>query len=257
MNQSKAKDQTLIIIFALSILLFGLDHQQVLNTPKDIILKVSSPLQYPFYFVRHKILDLLSEAKAIPIQQRRIKDLERRLSELSLKANKAEELQREIEVIKSNTKIKDTSGYSSVTAKVVSLTRFALINRGKTDGIKNGQAVIIGESLVGVIKSTLDHSSLVQLLKDQETQLDVITLGGTAGKLKYSDNSLTIEEILQKNPLNLEEPVLTKGSENMPDGLLVGYITKVEEKPSSVYKQAHLDQANDITDQSYVIVATR
>lgn len=255
MNQTRTKDQVFLIVFAISILLFGLDHQQILNTPKDLINQIATPLQIPFVFARKKIEQLSLNIKSIPTQQRQVKDLERRLLELSLKANKADEYEKELSLLKNNSKIESAKGYTVLTAKVISLTRFAIINRGAKDGIRPGLAVIIDDSLVGIVKSVLDHRSLVQLLKDPQTELDVISLGGTVGKLRYQDNALVAQEVLQKNQLNKEEPVFTKGSQEIPDGLLVGYINKIEEKPSSVYKHAHIDQAHEIFDQSQVIVA--
>jgi rod shape-determining protein MreC len=256
MNVTSTRDQTLVIALALSILILGLDHQQILNAPKNLTLRLTSPIQKPFYLAKSKATQLWSDAKTLPYQSRRIKELERRLSEATLLAQKSGELEKELSLIKQSSKIISNDNYTKITAQVVSLTRFAIIDKGDKDGIKIGHAVIINDSLVGIIKSTLPNSSQIQLLKDPEISLEIVTLSGAVGKLKYQDNTLQAHEILQKNTLSNEEPVFTKGSQEIPAGLLIGYITDIKTNPSSVYKQAQIKEAFSITDQNFVLVAT-
>lgn len=117
-----------------------------------------------------------------------------------------------------------------------------LIDKGRNDGVSSGNLVIIGDILIGEIVSLGDSTATVRLLSDSETKIPVETKNKVGGILKGQfGNKIVLEKVVQGKKLNTGEVVFSSGEADMPKGLVLGKIRKVEVNPSAIFQKAEID----------------
>lgn len=204
-----------------------------------------TPMQGPFVDANLWLKTQGEFLRNLPHQDRIIKDLKRRTSELALLSAKAAELERENISLRAVVSAPVLKSHSLLPVKVLGMTRFAIVQGGEKDGVRKDQTVVSDGVYAGVVVEVWQHSSRIRLLFDSETRLEARTLSGTSGIVIYQGGRLLFSQVIQKEPLKAEEPLFTKGNANLPDGLLIGMVEKIDESPSSVYKSATVEPAQD------------
>lgn len=234
-------------------ILIGFDSQHRLNWLASSTNAIFTPLRYPFVNTKLTLVQDWDFLKDLPHQERLIKDLKRRLAELAISSDKLAQATAENEVLRQALKISASADRHLLPAKVISLSRFALINQGTAAGVEVGQAVVSQETIFGVVSETQAQTAKIALLNDPSTKLDARTASGTTGQLSY-DGSLQFGHVLQKEDLKEEEPIFTKGTELIADGLLIGTIKKINQNQTNVYKSATVEPALTLLDSQTVLV---
>jgi rod shape-determining protein MreC len=120
--------------------------------------------------------------------------------------------------------------------------RSILIDRGTEDGVHEGYAVVGGGVLLGRVQVTRGRSSLVRLVTDPHSRLEVAlrTAKGErvvgylrrSGPLGGSDDlDVGFARVRHDaGPILLSTPVFTSNADPLlPEGLLVGYVTRVSD----------------------------
>lgn len=234
--------------------ILGLHSQQRLDWLTGPVNRLLYPVRFPFVAANSWLTVQLQTVRNLPHQERLIKDLKRRNSELSLQADRAARLEAENSVLRTALKIPVAAPFKILPAQVITLSRYALIDQGSLAGVKSGQAVVSDGVFLGTIGEVQSRSARVMLLADPATELTARTASGVSGQVRYASNVLKLEQIPQKDPLEVEEPVFTKGNETIPGGLLIGHIKVLDETPAAVYKSASLEPALTIGDFQTVLV---
>jgi rod shape-determining protein MreC len=176
--------------------------------------------------------------RQIPYQERLINDLKRQNSVLSVTAQKTAELEKENESLRAVVKSPQIAQHQLLPVRLIGLNRFAFINQGSQSGLKVGQPLVVNDVFLGLISDVASNTAKATLLNDPNLKLDVITSQGTSGTVKFSQNQFEITQILQKDPLFVDDRIFTKTSEMIPANLLLGTVTKIAENQSSVYQTA-------------------
>lgn len=135
-----------------------------------------------------------------------------------------------------------------------------IIDKGISDGIAKDMAVITPLGLVGKVMAVQKGFSSVLLISDtrfsaaikiQETRKDAV-LSGNGNKgciLKYID----YEDIVKKGDV-----VITSGFDELfPEGLPVGYVTKVSKRESGFFQAVEVAPFQDLASLEEVIVLKR
>lgn len=143
-----------------------------------------------------------------------------------------------------------------IPAKVVSVAKFMEINAGSFDRIKPGMTVVDGTTFVGKIIKVEEFRSLVILPHDGDSSIPVRTSRGTRGELVGQAGVILMDKILQKDPVFLDDLVVTSGEKEYPPNLVIGKITNVNTDDVSVYKQAKIMPNVDYDTLDYVIILT-
>lgn len=150
------------------------------------------------------------------------------------------------------------SEFSSISATVVRHdTSFwfdeIVVNKGRSDGVSKGDAVISSSGLIGRVIKCGNDTATVQLLsaKNLENQVSIkIKLSSKKyiyGILKNKDGNLVVEGIDKKVSLNEEMPVLTSGlSDVFPSGILIGKIKSVALDHYGVGQIAEVELASNL-----------
>lgn len=170
-------------------------------------------------------------------------------------------------LIRENKALKDqfaTSGLNSpnlLPAKVVgapglipgiSLPQYLIIDKGSRDGLKIGSTIVVGNYLVGKVKSLTSDNSKVELVVNKSSSFtakvqDPSASSEITGVIKGQGSSeLILDNVLLTQTLKKDELVLTKGEtgENgsgYPPDLIVGKIISIDKKPSSLFQKANIE----------------
>lgn len=143
--------------------------------------------------------------------------------------------------------------YRTVAARVIdsdrsSLFKTLLINKGTSDGLRVGLAVLSAQGVVGRIIETSWHASRVLLMIDENSNVDALIqrsraqgilqgAGAAGGNLKYISRT---EEVLPG------DMVLSSGLSGVfPKGLLLGTVTGVSRKEGGLFQKIDVAPAVD------------
>lgn len=120
--------------------------------------------------------------------------------------------------------------------------QIATLNKGSTNGIRAGQAVIMpGNVLIGRIQRTQETTSQVLLITSEESRIAATLEGSKSNAIIIGSPSgaLLLDLILKDVQISNEEIVLTSGlGGDLPSNLLIGRVSKIVEKETASFNQA-------------------
>jgi len=126
-------------------------------------------------------------------------------------------------------------------ASILAVSRYLEIGVGSAEGVKEKMPVVDGNTLIGTIAFVSRHRSSVMLLNDLDAKVAAKTARGVRGTVGgQTGSSIVLSNVLQKDPLILDDQVFTSGEDDLPPDLLIGKIARVSSDDVSVYKQAIL-----------------
>lgn len=181
---------------------------------------------------------------------------------------RAEQLESENQVLRTELKMKEKSPYPLLTAQVISRSsenwyRTVIINRGSRDGVQQNMAVVNWQGLVGKVSHTTPYTSTVQLLIDAG-----FGQTGFAGGAKLPTGEMGLIETIEGGHVRLKFfnntspsvtdglPVYTSGQGVMPPDLLIGWVDGLD--TNSFEKSANVRPAVDFhkLDVVHVVLTT-
>ena len=128
-------------------------------------------------------------------------------------------------------------GTAFITARVIgdsggAFVRTVLLTAGARDGVRNGQAVVNGDGMVGRVVDTGERSARVLLLTDLNSRVPVVVESTRVSAILAGDN--TDRQRLIFLPVDARvspgERIVTSGHGGMfPPGLPIGVVSAVEE----------------------------
>lgn len=166
------------------------------------------------------------------------------------------DIEQENKALKDQFQTEYPKSYGLLPAKVVGAPSFVpgvhnplvfIINKGSKDGVQVGQAVVVGNTLIGKVAVASDVGAKVLLVTHGSFSLRVKTANSQAlGVLKgEGGSSMIIENVLLSESISTGDVVVTYGDVNekgfgIPEGLVVGKIISIDKKPSAVFQMAKL-----------------
>lgn len=179
-------------------------------------------------------------------------------------------LQKENEELRGLVDLKKSVSFQGQAASVIAFDpnhefQSLWVDKGLQEKIKTGFIVIAQEGLVGRVVKTLDHKSLVLLINDPRSVVDVQSRDSAArgllvGKRKTLEWDRTyfvthVEE-REKNffPL-LGDALLTSGKDGLfPPGVLVGKVVELHDSPKSSFKDIEVQSQVDLFNLRHVFI---
>lgn len=244
-------------IALIAVLIFLLIWFSVYNPPfldkfrLSVISVVTLPLRLAY--VGSFALKDFMEARLYSKWIRQNRVLKNRIDELSFEMAKLKELEAENARLKEVLEFKQQYSKDSVPARIVGmdsaiLSRSVIIDRGESDGISSGVAVISKSGVVGRVIEAKLRLSRVMLLEDPDFRLGAVVqrtreralfVGGPRGRAKII--------YLGPNSDVKEGDVVTSfpSHKKFPKGLLLGYVDKIDSNSIVMYKSATVRTAVD------------
>lgn len=251
-----------IIVF---IALIGLSIRSQSQSPVeqyvgDTVSTGQKVVSYPVQFVTGSIHGLFS-GKSDQATENKVKQLEA----------KNQKLEADNKKYKKELDIDDISKYDPISSTVISRNpdqwmNTLVINKGAKDGIKHNMAVMTNEGLVGRITKVNQFSSQVDLISTntRSNRLSVNILhkdDNVFGLVDHYDDKngeLIVSDINNKDDVKKGDKVVTSGlADQLPSGLYIGEVTKVENDGYGLSKQVRIKTGANLSDLNHVYVAKR
>ena len=117
---------------------------------------------------------------------------------------------------------RDVLGCKVIERNIYNFFDEIIINKGSSEGIENGMAVINSKGLVGVINKTFSHTSYVDLITNGDLSISV-KVNNSYGILKNGH----ITNIVNYSDIDEGTPIYTSGLTKVVEGIKVGDVRKV------------------------------
>lgn len=231
-----------LILISLFLLIF--DYFGVLTPFKNPLEPAVSAAKKSVYSGGYKLKllpEIIINYKSIVSEFKNVTDLKNQISQFK---SENDSLIRENSTLRNQLGADLPSALKFIPADVISLTRYMEINIGLSDGVKKGMSVVDGSNLVGKIISVTGARAKVQLISDPDLIVPAISNRGTRGKISGNlGENAEFSEVLQKDPLFLDDILETSGEEGFRAKLLIGRIVFIDSDDVAVYKKARIKPA--------------
>jgi rod shape-determining protein MreC len=178
-------------------------------------------------------------------------ELEARIAAMSIDYVRLRALEEENRSLRALTKFLDRSGYDYVPARIIarsgdSRSATVLIDRGSTDGVETGMAVVADEGVfVGKVTALKERVATVTLVSDEQSRVAAASAGQDRlfGLVEGRGNGVArLTLVPQAETLNRDDVIVTAGTEErIPANLVIGLVNEVEGKPTDPFKNASLE----------------
>lgn len=193
------------------------------------------------------------------------------------KLSDKEEILRENNALKDQFKTTNPQSSSLLQAKIVGSPNFIpgitfpevfILDKGKKDGVRLGQAVVFKDNIVGKVSKISDRLSETILLTNKQSLFAAKTLSADRQASKtvalgvvrgYGNGEAVLENVLLSDSLVTNDIVLTKGDLDIngigyPPDLIVGKIISIDKKASSLFQSAKVKNLLDFSKLSIVFI---
>lgn len=188
--------------------------------------------------------------------------LRRRVRELEAQAERAATTESENARLQALLDLRDAMPGQSVAARVTGadasgLFRTATINKGESDGVVKGMAVVAPAGVVGKVVATSPNAARVLLLEDPSSGVDALVQRSRARGIV--EGSLTggcqLKYVKHREDLRVGDVVVTSGLDGIfPKGIALGSIVRLAREEGGLFQTAELDPAVDFNKLEEVLV---
>lgn len=250
-----SKIAVFVFLLVVSVLLIFFSNAGYLNGAKGFTVYTINPAQKIFQMPANKINDLFYTLRNINNFKEKNLDLQEKNRSLIYENSLLKEAQRENEILRkqlrfsnyicSNEECLDWKMGQVIGRNSDNYGEYLTIDLGKRQGVKEKLAVTIsGGILIGKITEVFDNSSRVMLITNPKSVVNSITKTTRAnGIIKGSyATGVRLEMINQNERIFENDIVITSGlEEEIPKGLIIGKIYKIEESANEIFKQASVN----------------
>ena len=227
--------------------------QSVIGAPLNIITNIFSSISQSFNAVSEN------------------EDLREKLDMLPQMEEDIERLEAENEELREALDVSSKREYESINARVISrspdqwLDSFT-IDKGTSDGVEEGMAVMTSEGLIGTVNRANGGSSYIEMITTNTSQDNLsveITHDGSPvyGTISHFDNErnlLVIENIKNRSEIEEGDDVFTSGlAGDFPEGIIIGTVAEVENDEYGLSQNAYVQLAGNADDVDSVFVLQR
>ncbi|MFH1547281.1 MAG: rod shape-determining protein MreC [bacterium] len=169
------------------------------------------------------------------------------------------ELKLQNEILLAQLQSEPTKNMTLLLARILGIdlkgvSEHVVIDLGSDDGIEVGDAVVIGDILVGEVRDVYKSTSRVRLVTNRNSNIVVLDRNTRAkGLVRGSLEGLVMEEILENENVNTGDVIIV-WSDSYPTNLIIGTVDSVEEDQTSSTKKAILSPGVSLENLNYVFV---
>ncbi len=266
-----------LIIIIILVVLFGvlsyvINHKKNLNKFeslfKDGTVYIEKIVTKPFKGLTNKI----TKYKKLNNVLEENDILENNINRIDTLNAENEELRRQLEALKKELSITNIlSDYDYMNATVTSRNvlywyNTITIDKGSTNGIEEGMAVVNASGLIGRTTNVTAFTSDVKLITTNDTNNKIsVTVFSNGNKLNgvingydYDDKTLTVEGISNTESVTVDDLVYTSGLGGVfPSGILIGKVKNIKTDSYDLAKIIEVTISADFNDLNFVAVLKR
>ncbi len=247
----KRRAPVTLIVLGLIVAVGFLHLVGVLRPVENDIRWAFEPIASVFGFVGVSIGRQTEPKENISALKTHVRDLEARLSTVSVDYVRLKALEEENHSLKELSSFLKTSGYDHVGARIIARssdpqTATILIDRGASDGLEVGMAVISGDGIfVGKISSLNQNVSTVLLVSDRRSRIAAARAGDKKlfGIVQGEGNGVArLTLVPQADALAKNDIIITAGTEDkIPKNLAIGMVDDIQGHRTDPFKTATIE----------------
>jgi cell shape-determining protein MreC len=251
-------------IFALILIL--LSYFQVISFFKLTILSTFTPAIYFYKNLSFEVKDFYIFYTNIEGIRKENINLKSKVLELELASSVSrvgdinlEELNRTKNLFTSDNYFENNVvRYSQVLFYNPSFSKLLVTNNDKDSKIKNGNLVLYGRNLIGVVSNISSNIIEVRLLSAKDFDLNTIIVTKSGNKVKTVTSGdkfdgLAINNLLSTEQVGDGDIVITSSTnENIPSDLIIGKLDRIEGISSQTFRKAFIKKFYDLNYINYV-----
>ncbi|MDP9342302.1 MAG: rod shape-determining protein MreC [Actinomycetota bacterium] len=257
-----------ILLVTVSLVTITLDYKEGTNGPLARIgqaaLSIITPLQNAVTTITHPIGSFFGALVHLPSLQDENNRLRTRIQQLQTQAIQYQSLRHQL--IEAEKLLELTTGLdlrttgARVIGSGVSNFEWSIdIDKGSSNGIKVGMAVMTAAGLVGHVSEVSPFGSKVQLLVDPDSQVAArLVQSQETGLLRgQGDQDLAMSLVSSLATVTPGEPVETAGYDvgsQYPAGIPIGLVSRVRDDPSTGQKIISIRPGVDFSTLDVVLV---
>lgn len=175
-------------------------------------------------------------------------------------------LKEEIESLKKLMKLGHTyTGYKTIYAKTINRNKMywystITIDKGSSDGVKKGNAVVGVDGLIGIIKDTTKGTSTVKLITNSDTNSKIsgIIKKGNKSVIGLIENYeypyIKVSLASGEKDINIGDEFYSSGLGNFPKNIYIGKVEKIDKDAYDLGNVIYVKPKQDMNDINYLMV---
>ena len=228
---------------------------------------VFTPANWVATKVSNAITYVFGEASGNSAYLERIDELEKQVGELQSQLNDFENLQRQNALYRDALGLKEENpDFQFVEANAISRDAADIfgsytINKGTLSGIQEGDAVLYGNYIVGIISSAYPTHSVVKTILDPDFSVSAYEIVSNEISYVTGDAALAAQgkckmaNLAANASVSYGSIISTAGiSGNIPKGLIIGTVEEIEDELTSVSHYAVITPGVDVNNISNCLV---
>lgn len=250
------------IVAALVLLSYSLKYDSGQSGAKRLVLELAAPVQILFNASIESVENAWTRYIHLVGLEEDNRSLKAKVAGLQSELLLYKEGYLEAQRLKKLFSLQNEYPYNFIAARVIGKEQAALskalwINKGSMHGLKPGMPVLVQPGLIGKLTDVSWHTSKIQLLIDETSNVDVLIqrtrVQGIARGL--GSRGCMVRYISKIQDVNEGDVVVTSGMSNIfPKGLLVGKVTHVDRMDVGLFLQIRVAPFADFTAMEEVMV---
>jgi len=218
------KINLLILPLLIAILLSTLGKLKIGPAVNNVFYTVLTPIHFPIGLLRQNIDTQISYIKSIPKLREQYQIL------LSQNANLLSENEQLKQTLTDSKTIVSVSNFKNIIPVRLSgsIGSNLVTSSLSLEKVKKGQALVFNKILLGIVFEVRGSVINITPLDNEHIgSIAVHTTSGQKGQYKLINNTPQITDISNLTPINIGDYVFTEPSEEIPENLVIGKITKI------------------------------
>jgi rod shape-determining protein MreC len=229
------------------------------------VLRVVSPPQRAFHWIIASIRSVFQNYILLVDLKEENSRLREEVQRLQLENNALRESVYAVERLRRLLRFKERVPATMIPAEVIAYSpsawfRTIVINKGLRDGVQKGMPVVTWEGVVGTVMRTSPGSSVVLLVIDRNSSIDVLLQRTRIRGLVEGDgrSQCQLQHVRRTDDIKAGDHLITSGLGGIfPKGLSIGSVVRVERKEYGLFQEVEVRPSADFSRLEEVMVILR
>jgi rod shape-determining protein MreC len=255
----------ILIVCAVVLVSLQLSGRYEGNPLHTLVLRVISPPQRAFHWVITSIRSVVqNHVVLMDLKQENLR-LQEEVSRLQRENNELRESSYAADRLRRLLQFKARVPATLIPAEVIAYSpsawfRTIVINKGLRDGVQKGMPVVTWEGVVGKVMRTSPGSSIILLVVDRNSSIDVLVQRTrTRGLIEGEGGSrCQLRHVPRTDDIEVGDHLITSGLGGIfPKGLSMGDVVRVERKEYGLFQEVEVRPSADCSRLEEVMVILR
>ncbi len=251
-----------VLLLVFSLFSLSLKRSPALNKVEGLMVSLTAPGLQGLHYVGRILSRLWQDYFYLVGVQQENAAFKNKFKEFTEKEVRYQEAQQALTRLEALLDLKRQVPFPIIGARVIAYdpslwSRCAILDQGKTQGVKTGLPVLAPGGLVGRVVETYPHYSKVMLIVDRNSGADAMVQrtrvrGILQGK---GGNRCSLEYVPKSADVQVGDLVLASGLGGIyPKGLAFGKVTQADKKKPGVFQEIEVTPAVDLSALEEVLV---